>query len=60
MTAAGVRLDQLRHEDIRAIFNTLPDYARQHHTPYTILNDLQANSDELAQAMNKSTLFASA
>jgi len=60
MTAAGVRLNQLKHEDIRAIFNTLPDYARQRHAPYTILNDLQANSDELAQAMNKSTLFTSA
>ncbi len=60
LTVAGVRLDQLKHEDIRAIFNTLPDYARQHNAPYTILNDLQPNSDELAQAMTKSTLFTSA
>ncbi len=57
LEAAGVRLDQLKHEDIRAAFNNLPDYARQQKLPYTMLNDLQSNSDDLAQALNRSTLF---
>lgn len=59
MEAAGVRLSQLKHEDIRGTFNTLPEYARQVNAPYSMINDLQSNSDELIQAQNKSTLFAS-
>jgi glycerol dehydrogenase-like iron-containing ADH family enzyme len=59
MEAAGVRLNQLKHEDIRGAFNTLPDFARQVNAPYSMINDLQSNSDELIQAQNKSTLFGS-
>jgi glycerol-1-phosphate dehydrogenase [NAD(P)+] len=58
LEAAGVRLDQLKPDDIRAAVNTLPDYARQQKAPYTILNDLQSNSPELAQALERSTLLA--
>jgi len=58
LEAAGVRLGQLKVDDIRSALNTLPDYARQVNAPYTILNDLQSNSDDLAQALAKSTLIA--
>jgi glycerol dehydrogenase-like iron-containing ADH family enzyme len=59
MEAAGVRLNQLKHEDIRGAFNNLPDFARQTSAPYSLINDLQPNSDELMQAQTKSSLFSS-
>ncbi len=57
MQAAGVRVDRIPHADIRATVNSLPDYARSSQAPYTILNDLSSNGDELAQALTKSTLL---
>ena len=57
LDAAGVRLTQLKPSDSRAAFLTLPDFARSQNTPYTILNDLSANSDPLEQALSKSGLF---
>jgi hypothetical protein len=60
LEGAGVRLDQIKPQDVRAAFNTLPDYARQHNLPYSMLNDLQSNADALAQALAKSTLIPAA
>jgi glycerol-1-phosphate dehydrogenase [NAD(P)+] len=57
LEAAGVRLDQIKRQDVQAALNTLPDYARQRSLPYSMLNDLQSNSDALAQALSKSTLI---
>lgn len=57
MEAAGVNLAHVPTDAIRATFNTLPDYARATNAPFTILNDLQSDSNELLQAMGKSTLF---
>jgi glycerol dehydrogenase-like iron-containing ADH family enzyme len=57
LESAGVRLTQLKPDDIRATVNALPDYVKQHQTPYTILNDVQPNSDDVTQALEKSTLF---
>jgi glycerol-1-phosphate dehydrogenase [NAD(P)+] len=57
LEAAGVRLDQLKSEELRAAIAALPDYARQRKVPYSILNELQPNSTELAQAVSKSTLL---
>ncbi len=56
LEAAGVRLDQLKHEDTRAAIAALPEYARQQNAPYSILNDLQPSSSEIAQAQDRSTL----
>jgi hypothetical protein len=53
-----VRLDQLKPDDIRTAVSILPDYARQHNAPYTMLNDLQPNAPELTQALEKSTLLS--
>ncbi len=56
LEAAGVRLNQLKPDDIQAALNALPDYARQQKAPYSILNDLQSNSAEITQAQTKSAL----
>ncbi|HVO41309.1 MAG TPA: iron-containing alcohol dehydrogenase, partial [Aggregatilineales bacterium] len=50
MEGAGVKLNALAPDDIRATFNALPDFARSHNAPYTVLNDLSANGKELADA----------
>lgn len=57
MESAGVNLAHVPTDAIRATFNTLPDYARAHDAPFTILNDLQSDSAEILQALAKSTLF---
>lgn len=54
---AGGRLNVLKAEDIRSAAKTLPDYARSHNLPYTILND-QTSTDAVNNALNKSTLIA--
>jgi glycerol-1-phosphate dehydrogenase [NAD(P)+] len=58
LQAVGVRLDQLKADDIRAAVNTLPNFVRQHNAPYTMLNDLQPNAPELTQALEKITLLS--
>jgi glycerol-1-phosphate dehydrogenase [NAD(P)+] len=58
LESAGVRLDRLERAEIRAAVNSLPDYAREHNAPYSILNDLKSNSPELTQALEKSTLLS--
>lgn len=60
MESAGVNLGHVPSDAIRATFNTLPDYARAHDAPFTILNDLQSDSAEILQALAKSTLFPAA
>lgn len=57
LESAGLQLGQLQIDDIRATLNTLPDYAHQVSAPYSILNDLKSNADELYQALAKSTLL---
>jgi glycerol dehydrogenase-like iron-containing ADH family enzyme len=57
LEASGVRLTQLKPDVIRATVSALPEYVKQHQTPYTILNDLQPDSADTAQALEKSTLF---
>lgn len=57
LDAAGVRLTQLKTADSRETFLTLPDFARSHGMPFTMLNDLSANSEPLEQALSKSGLF---
>ncbi|MEP7289161.1 MAG: iron-containing alcohol dehydrogenase [Chloroflexota bacterium] len=58
LESAGVRLDRLKADDIRAAVNALPDTVKKNDAPYSILNDLAPNAPELEQALNKSTLFA--
>jgi glycerol dehydrogenase-like iron-containing ADH family enzyme len=57
LETAGVRLGQVAAADLRDTFLALPDYARQHNAPFTLLNELSAGSDALEQALRKSTLL---
>jgi len=56
MEAAGVRLNQLTVDNIKAAATELPDYAKKNDLPYSILNDVTA--DEINQALTKSTLIS--
>ena len=47
LTAAGIRLGQIRPADILATVRELPDYVRRHELEYTILNDLDVNTDRV-------------
>jgi len=58
LEAAGVKLDSLKPEDIRAAANALPDYVKQNDVPYSLANDLNASSPETQLALDKSTLNA--
>jgi glycerol dehydrogenase-like iron-containing ADH family enzyme len=57
LEAAGVRLTQIKAADLRESFLALPDYARAHNAPFTILNELSAASEPLELALMKSSLF---
>lgn len=57
---AGIRLNQMRPEDIRAAFLSLPDYARQRDPLGGLLDETASSSDELVQSLARSTLGASA
>ncbi|MFN8417633.1 MAG: iron-containing alcohol dehydrogenase [Anaerolineae bacterium] len=57
MEAAGVRVGQVKPNDVRETFLELPEYARSTKAPYTLLNDLQNNSAQLIEALTRSTLL---
>jgi glycerol-1-phosphate dehydrogenase [NAD(P)+] len=52
LEATGVRLGL-----VRETWLSLPEYARQHNSSYTMLNDLKAQGVELAEAVTRSSLF---
>jgi glycerol-1-phosphate dehydrogenase [NAD(P)+] len=54
LLSAGIRLGQLRPDDIRDTLKMLPEYVRQHELPYSILHDLDLSS-ERAQELLAST-----
>jgi glycerol-1-phosphate dehydrogenase [NAD(P)+] len=47
LTAAGIRLGQIRPDDIAATLRDLPNYVKQHGMEYTILNDLDLSADRI-------------
>ena len=54
--SAGIRLDQLKPEDVRATLKNMPDYVRQHNLPYSIFNDINLTDEKIAEVMNKAGL----
>ncbi|MFW5692375.1 MAG: iron-containing alcohol dehydrogenase [Chloroflexota bacterium] len=54
LTNAGIRLGQLKPDDIVATLQELPDYVKSHNLPYSILHDLDLTS-ERAQELLAST-----
>jgi glycerol-1-phosphate dehydrogenase [NAD(P)+] len=59
LVAAGVRLGQLRPDDILSTVRELPQYVRDHRLPYSILNDLDPDSEEVARVLATTGLDAS-
>jgi glycerol dehydrogenase-like iron-containing ADH family enzyme len=57
---AGVRLNQVRSEDVRAAFMALPDFARKRGEVGGMLDEITNFSEELVQALAHSTLETSA
>ncbi len=57
--SAGIRLGQLRPDDIMDTIRTLPEYVVEHDLPYSILNDLDLNSDRVQQLLATTGLDAS-
>lgn len=53
---AGVRLGQLRRDDIIETLNMLPDYVNEHELPYSILHDLDLTSQEARDLINTTGL----
>lgn len=56
LEAAGVRLNLIPAATIRSTFLSLPDYAGQHELPFGVLSEVRSGSDELTQALQRSTL----
>lgn len=54
LQSAGVRLGQLRRDDIVETVKKLPQYVKDHNLPYSILHDLDLSSEEAVE-MLKST-----
>lgn len=46
LQSAGVRLGQLRPDDIVETLRELPDYVRKHELPYSIVNDMDIENEE--------------
>src|SRR5689334_22611142 len=59
LVAAGVRLGQLRPDDILETVRELPQYVRDHRLPYSILNDLNPDSEEVVRVLATTGLDAS-
>jgi glycerol-1-phosphate dehydrogenase [NAD(P)+] len=51
LQASGIRLGQLRTDDIMDTIRNLPDYVREHDLPYTILNDVDLSSDRVSELL---------
>ncbi|HVU09721.1 MAG TPA: iron-containing alcohol dehydrogenase [Phototrophicaceae bacterium] len=59
LESAGIRLDQLRPDDIVDTLKTLPEYVRMHNLPYSILNDLDPTSERINELLTKTGLGSS-
>jgi glycerol-1-phosphate dehydrogenase [NAD(P)+] len=56
LTSAGIRLGQLRPDDIASTINDLPNYVKRHDLPYSILHDLDVNSERSQELLAKTGL----
>ena len=57
ISSAGVRLGQLRRDDIRETIMSLPDYVATHEElPYTILNDMRPTAEMVDELLTRTGL----
>jgi glycerol-1-phosphate dehydrogenase [NAD(P)+] len=54
--SAGIRLDQLRPQDVSETLHNLPAYVRQHDLPYSILNEFDPSPERVVELMAKTGL----
>lgn len=59
LTAAGVRLDRLRSDDIIDTIRTLPEYVRKHDFPFSIVHDLDLTSERVMTLLETTGLDSS-
>lgn len=60
LESAGIRLDQLRHDDIVDTLKTLPEYVRKHSLPYSILDDLDPTVERIDELLTTTGLDGTA
>ncbi len=56
MTSAGIRLGQLKPDDVITTLEMLPHYVNQHDLPYSILHDLDLTSERVSEVLSKTGL----
>jgi glycerol-1-phosphate dehydrogenase [NAD(P)+] len=56
IAAAGVRLGQLRPDDIRETLENLPAYVVEHNLPYSILNDFDPTPERVQELLQTTGL----
>lgn len=56
LESAGIRLGQLRQEDIVDTIKILPEYVRKHDLPYSILNDLDPTAEKVDELLKTTGL----
>lgn len=54
--SAGIRLDQLKPDDVRETLSNMPTYVREHDLPYSIFNEWTASPEKVNEVMNKTGL----
>lgn len=59
LQSAGIRLGQLRPDDITATLRELPEYVREHDLPYSILHDLDVSSERAQELLSRTGLGVS-
>ncbi|MEP7290975.1 MAG: iron-containing alcohol dehydrogenase [Chloroflexota bacterium] len=58
LESAGIRLNQLRTDDVVDTLKTLPAYVRKHELPYSILDDLDPTSERITELLATTGLGA--
>jgi hypothetical protein len=56
LQSAGVRLGQLKPDDISETLRMLPEYVETHDLPYTILNDLDVSDERVRELLSQTGL----
>jgi glycerol-1-phosphate dehydrogenase [NAD(P)+] len=56
LNSAGIRLGQLKPDDVLETIQSLPDYVNKHNLPYSILHDLDLSSERAQELLAKTGL----
>ena len=56
LTSAGIRLGQLKPDDIIETIRRLPEYVKEHDLPYSIVHDLDVSSERAQELISRTGL----